>query len=1069
MKSNKIAGTLVKQGILSPIEILAGYDAVSELYPNVPSLLLWRAWEYAAYQRFALSEPVLDVGCGDGRYFQLVWPQIRDVVGVDMEPNVAEMAMRSGVYRSVYVAPAHQIPTENETFASAFANCSLEHMDYLSNVLEDIYRSLRPGASFLLSVVTDSLIEWNALPLAIARLGDIDRARVLQNDYQEYHHYVNPFSPKVWIKHLEEAGFDVLEHIPILPEVTSRLFTFIDTLWHVKQPDGELGDSIHTYLENLHRFPDGFRRVLAGILQMEMDWTIGSGAVLLARKKLDNSKEVFDQPLITDQKVRPGLTGTPPCWCDNNDWEFFTLQYVKCKACGSLRMSEISSSADYTSVEGSRDICVPSQSFDEQEDRQELPSIADHSRAELPESDLRLVRTLLQYAPLAGRVLELDSGHGGRVALMRWAGFDGSGLEGNIQLAEQARRIFDVPISCSLIEETYIAAGSLDAIVMLNVLEYLPDPTGTLRRCLEILKTSGILIIQTPQLPETANYDEMLASKSVFLDFFQYGGYRYLFSRQSIRKFFDRIGASYIQFVPAISGKYNMFCIVSRVPLTLRSADEIAHALSMSPNGRMVLALLDLDNQRRALQHQHAELKNHHAVVEADRAARLEVIEHQGAELGRVSALEADIAHLREQVAANELHLAAAEADRVARLEVIERQGAELGRIPALEADVAYLKAQVVASVQQLAASEADRAARLQVIEHQGGELGLLRQRFAHVEQRVKAAGQLLSDSRTGALLRAVRPAWWRHFQASLAEVATLSHLNGWQQPSSTQNADHELNDYIAGIDRFNDGQPNTELLNAIRAYNHNMVDELNKLRPLRGKRLLDIGASPHGYALERALQCGVAEYIGIGLDVKEPLEVRAGSVAGRLLAMDATHLDFEDASLDLIISLSTFEHIDDVAAALREIKRVLKPGGSALISFEPLWTCSYGHHLHHFGAVSKLMPDWAHLIWDKQQMLRELAPIWPADAPLTLGDAAYWVYESIAINRIGITQMREFFAQCGLLIDWIAPIPDATRDSERLHMVAAAISLSPDDLMTKGLSVLLNKGPATSPNGETA
>src|SRR6185503_14601243 len=109
----------MKQSQLSLAEVLAGYDAVSQLYPYVPSLLLWRAWEYAAYQRYSLPEPVLDIGCGDGRYFQLVWPQIREVVGVDMDPGVADAARRSGVYRAVHETPAHQLPTPQAHFASA--------------------------------------------------------------------------------------------------------------------------------------------------------------------------------------------------------------------------------------------------------------------------------------------------------------------------------------------------------------------------------------------------------------------------------------------------------------------------------------------------------------------------------------------------------------------------------------------------------------------------------------------------------------------------------------------------------------------------------------------------------------------------------------------------------------------------------------------------------------------------------------------------------------------------------------------------------------------------------------
>jgi SAM-dependent methyltransferase len=274
----------VKQSFLSLEEVLSGYDAVSQLYPHIPPMCIWRAWEYAAYHRYTLSEPVLDIGCGDGRFFQLAWPEIRDVVGVDADPAVAEAARRFGIYREVHVAPAHQLPVLPESFAFAFANCSLEHMDHLPEVLSSIRRSLHHGGFSLFSVVTDKFIEWATLSLLIDRIGEPERARTLQAEYEAYHHLVNPFPLEVWMEHLEKAGFEVLEHVPIVPEMTSRLFLFLDHLWHVRRLGGELGDMLHTYLATLPNFTQAFRQVLAGVLQMERDFSTGSGAILWARR-----------------------------------------------------------------------------------------------------------------------------------------------------------------------------------------------------------------------------------------------------------------------------------------------------------------------------------------------------------------------------------------------------------------------------------------------------------------------------------------------------------------------------------------------------------------------------------------------------------------------------------------------------------------------------------------------------------------------------------------------------------------------------------------------------------------
>jgi len=275
----------VKVHPLSPEDVLTGYDAVSLLYPHIPPMTTWRAWECGAYRRYTLPEPVLDVGCGDGRFFQLVWPEVRDVVGVEMEPGAADAARRSGVYREVHVAPAHEVQVPDAAFGSAFANCSLEHMDHLGHVLDRICRSLRPGAPFLLSVVTELFLEWTVLSRLLAEVGEFARGRVLREEYERYHHLVSAFPPEVWAAHLNNAGFEVEEHVPILPQLTSSLFLFVDQLWHVPRPVGELGDVLFPRIVGLRDFPQAFRQILAGVLRMETDWSVGSGAIFLARKR----------------------------------------------------------------------------------------------------------------------------------------------------------------------------------------------------------------------------------------------------------------------------------------------------------------------------------------------------------------------------------------------------------------------------------------------------------------------------------------------------------------------------------------------------------------------------------------------------------------------------------------------------------------------------------------------------------------------------------------------------------------------------------------------------------------
>jgi len=291
---------------LSKSEILAGYDAVSQMYPHVPSLVAWRMWEYAAYQRYSprLAEPVLDVGCGDGRFFKALFPNITNVTGIDLDQDVIKAAKRSGVYRDCIQTFAHEYAAQPDSFGSAFANCSLEHMDNISGVLKAVWKGLQPGAPFLLSVVTDKLLDWATLPLVMRCSGADERADIVQAEYEAYHHLMNPFSVAKWTEQLEQAGFVVEEHIPILPEFTGRFFLFLDNLWHLTPEGQDLGDSISQRLSTIPEFPQSFRQIVSGVLDMDSDdYVGGAGAVFWARKS--SSAPDFTIPLQSAESVKP--------------------------------------------------------------------------------------------------------------------------------------------------------------------------------------------------------------------------------------------------------------------------------------------------------------------------------------------------------------------------------------------------------------------------------------------------------------------------------------------------------------------------------------------------------------------------------------------------------------------------------------------------------------------------------------------------------------------------------------------------------------------------------------------
>lgn len=116
-------------------------------------------------------------------------------------------------------------------------------------------------------------------------------------------------------------------------------------------------------------------------------------------------------------------------------------------------------------------------------------------------------------------------------------------------------------------------------------------------------------------------------------------------------------------------------------------------------------------------------------------------------------------------------------------------------------------------------------------------------------------------------------------------------------------------------------------------------------LRP--GDRLLDLGCGYGRHAYE-AFRRG-ARVVACDMAVDELREVRAlframvdaGEAApsgmADSVAGDATQLPYPDDTFDRIIASEVMEHIPDDNAALAELERVLKPGGTLAITI-PAW-----------------------------------------------------------------------------------------------------------------------------------
>lgn len=114
------------------------------------------------------------------------------------------------------------------------------------------------------------------------------------------------------------------------------------------------------------------------------------------------------------------------------------------------------------------------------------------------------------------------------------------------------------------------------------------------------------------------------------------------------------------------------------------------------------------------------------------------------------------------------------------------------------------------------------------------------------------------------------------------------------------------------------------------------------------GQRVLDVATGRGAVLFPAAERVGTTGEV-IGIDLAEGMirltsdEARRRGLPARLRVMDAERLDFPDATFDRVLCAFGVMFLPDLGRALREARRVLKPGGRLGVS---TWRVSQGDDL---------------------------------------------------------------------------------------------------------------------------
>ena len=111
------------------------------------------------------------------------------------------------------------------------------------------------------------------------------------------------------------------------------------------------------------------------------------------------------------------------------------------------------------------------------------------------------------------------------------------------------------------------------------------------------------------------------------------------------------------------------------------------------------------------------------------------------------------------------------------------------------------------------------------------------------------------------------------------------------------------------------------------------LVDHLVEKIAMRGGRVLDVACGPGGTTKRLTRHYSPDNITGINISEAQLAAARERAPGCTFLNMDATRLDFPDAHFNAVICVEAAHHFDTREQFFRESFRVLKPGGSLVLT----------------------------------------------------------------------------------------------------------------------------------------
>ncbi|MEK7503491.1 MAG: class I SAM-dependent methyltransferase [Patescibacteria group bacterium] len=203
---------LLKKGI-------ENYNLIAEEFSSKRQEL-WPEMKFLFNDYLAAGDKVLDLGCGNGRFFELLKDKNVDYLGVDSSEKLIRIAGTKYPQAKFQVADALSLPFPNDQFDKIYSIAVLHHIpskELRSRFLEEAKRVLKLGGLLVLTVWKPKDRQERFLKAkflfkkAFGSAGGLDVGDVIEPWFGDNkgERYLHCFSEKELANLAKQAGFEV--------------------------------------------------------------------------------------------------------------------------------------------------------------------------------------------------------------------------------------------------------------------------------------------------------------------------------------------------------------------------------------------------------------------------------------------------------------------------------------------------------------------------------------------------------------------------------------------------------------------------------------------------------------------------------------------------------------------------------------------------------------------------------------------------------------------------------------------------------------------------------------------